>query len=150
MSETENEEDHIDYSNIENTSVRNVGYGIEIKNQELQSKNSHPKENFNPESTSTSLLEQLPLEILEKIFLSALISSDYAFPNHVCWTFKNMITAVPVFKLSEKRGMGHLPRIYINNPIALLKPQCSGEILVNVQKLIRAYGSMSGIVLELK
>ena len=143
MSETENE-DHIDYSNIENTSVRNVGYGIEINNQELQSKNSHP------ESTSTSLLEQLPLEILEKIFLSALISSDYTFPNHVCWTFNNMITAVPVFKLFEKRCMGHLPRIYIDNLIALPKPLCSGEILVNMQKLITAYGSMSSVILELK
>ena len=61
-----------------------------------------------------------------------------------------MITAVPVFKLFEKRGMGHLSRIYIDNPIALPKPQCLGEILVNVQKLIRAYGSMRGILVELK
>ena len=39
-------------------------------------------------------LEQLPLENLEKIFLSALISLDFKFPMHVCWTFNNMLKTI--------------------------------------------------------
>ena len=40
--------------------------------------------------------------------------------------------------------------VYITDPFELPKQQNSGEILVNMQRIIRLSGSMSGIVLELK
>ena len=61
-----------------------------------------------------------------------------------------MINAVPVFRLFEKKGMDHLPRVYISDPVALPQQQNSGEIFANMQRIIRSYDSMSGIVLELK
>ena len=90
-------------------------------------------------------MKQLPLEILERIFLLALISSDYTSPNHVCWTFDNVINLVPVFRLFEKKGMDNLPRAYISDPFALPKQQNSGEIFANMQRITRLYGSMSGM-----
>ena len=96
------------------------------------------------------ILEQLRLKILEIIFLSALIWSNYTFPNHVCWTFNNMINAVPAFRIFEKKGTDHLPRVFISDAFALPKQRNSGEIFVNMQRIIRSYGSISGIVLELK
>ena len=61
-----------------------------------------------------------------------------------------MINVVPLFSLFEKKGMDHLPRVYISGPFALPKQRKSGEIFVNMQRIIRSYGSMSGIVLEVK
>ena len=101
-------ESEVDITEIDDSVVEH----IEDENEDYNLENL-PEENIN--------LEQLPLEILERIFLSALISSDYTFANHVCWTFKNMINAVPVFMLFEKKGMDHLPRVYISDPFALPK-----------------------------
>ena len=61
-----------------------------------------------------------------------------------------MINAVPVFSLFEKKGVDHLPRVYISDPFALQKQRNSEEIFVNMQGIIRSHGSMGGIVLELK
>ena len=50
-----------------------------------------------PNSTQNEIhsLEMLPLEILEKIFLMSLISLNFEFPTHVCWTFNSLIAAFP-------------------------------------------------------
>ena len=98
----------VDITDIDDSAVENIEDENEYNNLD-----NLLEENIN--------LEQLPLEILERIFLSALISSDYTFPNHVCWTFNNMMNAVPVFRLFEKKGMDHLPRVYISDPFALPK-----------------------------
>ena len=46
--------------------------------------------------------------------------------------------------------MNHLPRVYISNNDCLPKLTDSGEIRVNLLRIIRSYGSSSKIVLELK
>ena len=61
-----------------------------------------------------------------------------------------MINAVPVFRLVEKKGMDHLPRVYLSGPFALPKQRNLGETSVNMQRIIRSHGSMSVIMLELK
>lgn len=132
----------------QNVDERNEGISNSIT-EEIDSQND-PKVDIIEQLHKNLNLEQLPLEILEKIFLSTLISSDFTFPNHVCWSYNNMLSAVPIFKLFEKKGMDHLPRVYIDNPYALPKPRFSGETFVNMQRIIRAYGSSSGIVTELK
>ena len=47
-------------------------------------------------------------------------------------------------------GLAHLPRIYINACDYLPKPQKNGELVVNIKRLIRNFGSASGIVMEIK
>ena len=89
-----NSESEVDITDIDDSAVENIEDENESSNLE-----NLPEENIN--------LEQLPLEILERIFLSGLISSDYTFSNHVCWTFNKMINAAPVFRLFEKKGMDH-------------------------------------------
>ena len=53
-----------------------------------------------PNSTQNTIhrLEKLPLEILEKIFVMSLISSNFEFPTRNCWTFNNLIAAFPKFE----------------------------------------------------
>ena len=130
-------ESEVDITNIDDSATKNVEGEDEDNNLE-----NLPEENIN--------LEQLLFEMLERIILSALISSDYTFPNHVCSTFNNMINAVLVFRLFAKKDMDHLSQVYISDSFALPKQQNSGEMFVNMQRIIRLYGSMSGIMLELK
>ena len=47
-----------------------------------------------------------------------------------------MTNAVPVFRLFEKKGMDHLPRVYISDPFALPKQQNSGEIFINMKRIL--------------
>ena len=64
-------ESEVDITDIDDSAVENIEEENEDNNLE-----NFPEENIN--------LEHLPLEILERIFLLALISSDDTFPNHVC------------------------------------------------------------------
>ena len=111
-------ESEVDIVDIDDSAEEN----IENENEDQNLENL-PEENIN--------LEQLPLETLKRIFLSALILPDLTFPNHVYWTFNNMINTVPVFRLLEKKAMDHLQRVYISDPFALPKQQNSGEIFIN-------------------
>ena len=63
---------------------------------------------------------------------------------------RTQINALPVFKSFRQMGLIHLPRIYINACDYLPKPRKSGELVVNIQRLIRNFGSASGIVMEVK
>ena len=95
-------------------------------------------------------LEPLPIEIIEKMFLYCLTTSSFEFPNHVCLTYNNVINALPVFKHFQQMGLAHLPRIYINTCDHLPKPRKNGELVGNIQRLIRNFLSASGILMELK
>ena len=95
-------------------------------------------------------LEALPIETIEKIFLYCLTTSSFEFPNHVCWTCNNAINALSVFKSFQQMGVAYLPRIYINVCDYLPNPLKNSELVVNIQRLIRNFGSASSIVMELK
>ena len=84
-------------------------------------------------------LEPLPIEIIEKIFLYCLTTSSFEFPNHVCLTYNNVINALPVCKHFQQMGLAHLPRIYINTCDYLPKPRKNGELVGNIQRLIRNF-----------
>ena len=45
-------------------------------------------------------------------------------------------------------GLAHLPRIYIN--VSDYLPRKNGELVFNIQRLIRNFGSASSRVMELK
>lgn len=147
------EDEFSELSNDNDNSISNLDQ-LPLENlDDINHDNHELAENIeisNTNTNSNSNLEQLPIEILERIFLSALTSSDYSFPNHVCWTLNNMLAAIPSFQIFERIGMRHLPRIYMNNPSILPKARATGEIHVNMQRIVRAFGSLSGTVLELK
>ena len=138
QSNQENEENYESTGSSQNVQIETINEIGGINDVEEQA--DEPK-NF---------LQMLPLEILEKIFVFALTSSDFRFPTHVCWTLKNMLKAIPFFQPFEKIGIGHLPRIYIGDDSYLPKASKSGEITVNAQRLIRSFGSGSGLISELK
>ena len=50
----------------------------------------------------------LPLELLEAIFLRAIMTSDFLFPNHAFRTYNILIEAYPVFN----RVKQYLPRVH--------------------------------------
>ena len=102
------------------------------------------------EAKEVANLEALCIEIIEKIFLYCLTTSIFEFPIHVCWTYNNAMNALPVFKPFQQMGLAHLPQIYINAFDHLPKPRKNSELVVNIQRLIRNFGSASGIVMELK
>ena len=102
------------------------------------------------EAKEVASLEALPIEIIEKIFLYCLTTSSFEFPNHVCWAYNNAVNALSIFKPFQQMGLAHLPRIYINVCDYLPKPRKNGELVVNIQRLIRNFGSASGIVMKLK
>ena len=95
-------------------------------------------------------LETLPIEIIDIIFLYCLTTSSFESPNYVCWTYNNAANDLPVFKPFQQMDLAHLPRIYINTCDYLPKPRKNGELVMNIQRLIRNFGSASGIVMELK
>ena len=74
------------------------------------------------EAKEVASLEALPIVIIEKIFLYYLTTSSFEFPNHVCWTYNNAIIALPAFKLFQRMGLAHLPRVYISACDYLPKP----------------------------
>ena len=100
------------------------------------------------ESNDLCYLDMLPLEILEIIFMYAL-SPDFVMENHVCWTFKNALSVIPRFKVFEDKARKKLPMVYISNVFGLPKGQKSGQIVVNMRRVIANYGSNSGLVIEL-
>ena len=84
---------------------------------------------------SNTLLDWLPLDILEKIFFYALSQSDYTFPGHVCYTFQKSINGISGLNAFKKKGQRFLPRIYINRENTLPKAnEETGEITVNVKR----------------
>ena len=99
------------------------------------------------ESNDKCYFDMLPLEILEIIFMYAL-SPDLVIANHVCWTFKNALSVIPRFKVFEDKA--RKPMVYISNVFGLPKGQKSGQIVVNMRRVIANYGSNSGLVIELK
>ena len=94
-------------------------------------------------------LETLPIEIIDIIFLYCLRTSSFESPNYVCWTYNNATNDLPVFKPFQQMDLAHLSRIYITCDY-LPKPRKNGELVMNIQRLIRNFGSASGIVMELK
>ena len=94
-------------------------------------------------------LETLPIEIIDIIFLYCLTTSSFESPNYVCWTYNNATNDLPVFKPFQQMELAHLSRIYITCDY-LPKPRKNGELVMNIQRLIRNFGSASGIVTELK
>ena len=97
---------------------------------------------------ANSLLDVLPVEILEKVFLDAKLS-EFSFPGHVCWIFNHTTAAIARLERFRQRTIEFLPTICFSNITNLPKPRPKIQIDLDLQRIIRAYGSMSATVFEL-
>jgi len=132
------------------TEDNEIDQRIEFDREEVD---IEPKHNTTSDikTRSENALDWLPTETLEKIFYYALSQSNYSFPGHVCWTFQNTILAIPRLIAFKKKAIGFLPRIYIKRENVLPKAsKDTEEIYVNVKRLTKAFGSTSGVILEIK
>ena len=105
-----------------------------------------------PNSTQNTIhgLEMLQIKILEKIFVMFLISSNFEFPTHVCWKFNNLIVAFPKFESLQNIDITHLSRIHASQASFLLSPKKTGELNVNLQRIIKSFRIGRGLVMDLK
>ena len=93
-------------------------------------------------------LNYLPLEILERIFKLVLASSTYEWPNHIVNNYNSLTAVDSFYKIAFcKIGYHYLPRIYIAYPDNLPKA-INGIRTVSVQRMIRLFGSFSGVMTE--
>lgn len=91
---------------------------------------------------SVSHLDRLPNEILEKILFMVLSSSGFRWPNHICQVFRQLFNVNTRFRSICKRFILRLPRIHF--------PSGGDSGIVSVRKIIKHYGSFSGLAIEIR
>ena len=95
-------------------------------------------------------LNYLPLEISERVFKLVLATSTHEWPIHVVNNYNSLTAVDSFYKIAFcKIGYHYLPRIYIAYPDNLPKA-INGIRTVSVQRMIRLFGSFSGVMTELK
>ena len=86
-------------------------------------------------------MEILPTELIDIIIKMAVYSSDLSMPNHICCVYTQIYNVNRLFCDWVKKLRNRLPRIHF--PL--------GELgYVSIAKLIRQYGSGSGLLLNIK
>ena len=82
--------------------------------------------------------------------MNVLMFSTYEWPNHVVNNYDSLSLVDPFFKIILRRkGYRYLPRVYI--PCEDMLPKAvNGLRTVSVQRMIRSFGSFSGVMIELK
>jgi len=86
-------------------------------------------------------MEIVPTELTDMIIKMAVLSSGLSDPNHICRVYTQIYNANRLFRDCVKKLVNRLPRIYF--PSAELG-------YVSIAKLIRQYGSVSGLLLGIK
>ena len=95
-------------------------------------------------------LNNLPLEISERVFKLVLASSTHEWPIHVVNNYNSLTAVDSFYKIAFcKIGYHYLPRIYIAYPDNLPKA-INGIRTVSVQRMIRLFGSFSSVMIEVK
>ena len=92
----------------------------------------------------------LPPEILDKIVNAAVSTCIHAWPNHVVATFNDIRSVSRFFQtVADARTRAFLLQVYFSRLDLLPKP-VKEKITESVQRLIKNFGSFSGIVMSLK
>ena len=91
---------------------------------------------------------ELPYEIWEQILSHVISHSDFLWPDHKCRLFCRIRSVNRQFYQIMESLKLTLPCVYISNERVL--NQKSGKRAVSVQRLIKRFGSYSGVILELK
>ena len=87
-----------------------------------------------------SHLDRLPNEILEILFI-VLSSSGFMWPNHICQVFRHLFNVNTRFRSICKRFILRLSRIHF--------PSRGDSGILSVRKIIKHYGSFSGLSIEI-
>ena len=88
-------------------------------------------------------------ELDERILHCAIETSTYRVSDHKCQTYRSILQSCCRLKIIEISGKHFLPRLYINPIDALPKSTFNGKIKVTVQKITAAFGSASGIAMDI-
>ena len=91
---------------------------------------------------SVSHVDRLPNEILEKILFMVLSSSGFMWPNHICQVVRRLCNVDTRFRSICKRFILRLPQIHF--------PSGGDSGIVSVRKIIKHYGSFSGLAIEIR
>ena len=86
-------------------------------------------------------MEIVPTELTDMIIKMAVLSSGLSDPNHICRVYTQIYNANRLFRDCVKKLVNRLPRIYF--PSAELGYE-------SIAKLIRQYGSGSGLLLGIR
>lgn len=87
-------------------------------------------------------IENLPNELLEKIFQMVLISSTALFAGNACHSYQSLCGVSTRFRAVTQRLTRMLPRVYISGGVQ--------SFVISVRSLIKKYGTSSGLIMELK
>ena len=91
-------------------SGENSNEGRKIRDGSVEyENNAHERILESTNKSESNIFELIPVELLEKIFIQSVISSNFTFPGQVCWTYNNALKAIPRFEMFKKVAMGNLP-----------------------------------------
>ena len=79
-----------------------------------------------------SLLDLLPVEILEKVFLYVMKISNFSFPGHVCWTFNHALATILQLERFNQEAIRFRPSIDFSNITDLPKPRPNSQVHINL------------------
>ena len=91
----------------------------------------------------------LPDELVERILHCAIETSTCSVSDHKCQTYRSILQTCYRFKMIEYSGKRFLSRLYIHPIDALPKSTFNGKIKVSVQKMAAAFGSASGVAMDI-
>ena len=133
---------------------------IEYANEEAKAPDRNYKEQFDnvpDKKARIEVVEQsvqeknfwdiLPDELVERILHCAIETSTYSISDRKC--HRSILQSCCRLKMIEFIGKHFLPRLYIHSIDALPKSTFNGKIKVTVQKITAAFGSASGIRMDI-
>ena len=133
---------------------------IEYVNEEAKAPDRNYKEQFDnvpDKKARIEVVEQsvqeknfwdiLPDELVERILHCATETSTYSISDRKC--HRSILQSCCRLKMIEFSGKHFLPRLYIHSIDALPKSTFNGKIKVTVQKITAAFGSASGIRMDI-
>ena len=85
---------------------------------------------------------KLPNEVLEKILEIVLASSAILFAGNACHTYQTLRKVNTRFRASVQRLKRFLPRLHVSGGLK--------SCLISARSLLKKYGPLSGLLIELK
>ena len=159
LSHAENSNDNLNRSEKQITEERHEPYENEdgdiTKNKEdsgAELQNNDVRIRFVPDNTLTmnkgsqnlpqmAMPIQLPIELIDCIIKLAVYSSDFSWPNHICYVYNQIYNVNSQFRECVKKLRHRLPRVHF--PLG-------NAGYTSVAKLIRGFRSDRGLLLEVK
>ena len=110
----------------------------DIRPDSANDQDSDGRELNSEKKVGNSLLDLLPVEILEKVFLYIYIYmyvmkiSNFSFPGHVCWTFNHALATIPQLERFNQGAIEFRPSIDFSDITDLPKPRPNSQVHINL------------------